>query len=94
MGYHDLKKYQEAIEDYKEAIRLNPQYSNAYYNRANTYCCLQDNEQAIKDYSKAISLNPQNATAYNNRGASYHDLEKYQEALNIIQKLFVLILTT
>ncbi|HEY9611173.1 tetratricopeptide repeat protein, partial [Allocoleopsis sp.] len=30
---YGLGEYQRSVEDYNQAIRLNPNYANAYYNR-------------------------------------------------------------
>ena len=35
--YNSLGQYERAIKDYDEAIRLNPQDANAYYNRSVAY---------------------------------------------------------
>src|SRR5262245_42166242 len=57
-----------AHADYTEAIRLNPQYDKAYYNRALLWSARGNAAQAIEDYTKAIAINPRLADALNNRG--------------------------
>ena len=47
-----------AIEDYDEAIRLNPQYADAYNTRGDAYRRDGQYERAIQDYDEAIRLNP------------------------------------
>ncbi|MFM6036357.1 MAG: trypsin-like peptidase domain-containing protein, partial [Sphaerospermopsis kisseleviana] len=64
----ELKKYQEAIADYTQAITINPQYPDAYYNRGVVKSDLGDTAGAIADYTQAITINPQDAKAYYNRG--------------------------
>ena len=56
------------ISYYDEAIRLNPQYAEAYNNRGIAKHTKNDLEGAIQDYDEAIRLNPQEANTYNNRG--------------------------
>ena len=60
-----------AIQDYGKAIALNPNFSNAYYNRGVTYNGKGDVDLAIQDYGKVIELNPNLASAYCSRGTAY-----------------------
>ena len=60
-----------AIDDYAQAIRLDPQGASAYYNRGNAYCLKGAFDEAISDYDKAVQLNPNFAEAYSNRGSAY-----------------------
>lgn len=50
--------YSKAIENYDIAISLYPEYSTAYFNRAELYRQLGKTEEARKDYEKVVSLNP------------------------------------
>ncbi len=74
-------RYDEAIEEYTEAIRLDPQYALAYHNRGFAYDDLGQLERAIQDYDEAIRLNPQWAEAYNNRGWTYEEMGQYELAI-------------
>ena len=66
--FGNLKRHQEAIADYTQAITINPQYADAYYNRGVAKSALGDKAGAIADYNQAITINPQDAKTYYNRG--------------------------
>jgi tetratricopeptide (TPR) repeat protein len=86
MAYYYLGQYQRATEDYSEAIRLKPDYVDAYNNRGIAYYDLGQYKRAIEDYSVAIRLKPDNTNAYNNRGNAYCGLGQYQKASRTITK--------
>jgi tetratricopeptide (TPR) repeat protein len=70
-GYALKDKSNEQIAYFTEAIRLNPQYAIAYYNRGKAHEEQGDLAGAIADFTEAIRLNPQAALAefaYTNRG--------------------------
>jgi tetratricopeptide (TPR) repeat protein len=60
-----------AITEFSEAIRLKPDNSMAYYNRANVYSDKGDYDKAIADYSTAIHFEADYVAAYNDRGNAY-----------------------
>lgn len=60
-----------AIAEFSEAIRLQTNYSMAYYNRANVYGDKGDYDKAIGDYTDAIRFEPDYIAAYNDRGNAY-----------------------
>ena len=66
-----------AISDYTKAIEIDPNYANAYNNRAILYEDLGDSYGAISDLSNAIKINPKDAKAYYNRGFSKGTLKDY-----------------
>lgn len=49
---------EDAIRDYDEAIRLNPEFSDAYCNRAISWMTILEYNKSIKDFEKALELNP------------------------------------
>ena len=63
------RKYDRAIEDYNEALRLKPDFAQAYSDRGAAWYFKGEYQKAIADYDQAIQLEPDNARAYTNRGA-------------------------
>jgi tetratricopeptide (TPR) repeat protein len=63
----------EQLRSYAEAIRLNPDYQQAYYNRGLAHQQKGDLDGALRDYSKAIRLKPDDPDPYMNRGSVRQD---------------------
>ena len=64
----------EALAEYNEAIRLDPNFAVAYFNRGQTYFVLGQPQQAVQDYAEAIRLNPDRAQVrlvYASRAMAY-----------------------
>ena len=55
-AYSWLGQYLRAIQDFDEAIRLDPQLVLAYYNRGDTYLNLREPQGAVQDLDEAIRL--------------------------------------
>lgn len=54
-----LKVYDVAVEHYTNAIRVEPKYIDAYFNRALCYEQLGEPQKAVEDLKIALKLNPQ-----------------------------------
>lgn len=63
--------YDIMLRDYDQVIAMQPDFSFAYYNKANTLCAQHEWKDAIENYTKAISVDPELAEAYFNRGLTY-----------------------
>ena len=80
-GMYMLEQYEEAIADFTQAIRLNPNDALAYNNRGLTCAELNDLTGAIADFTQAIRLNPNDALAYNNQGITRAELNDLTGAI-------------
>src|SRR5215510_13623432 len=92
-GYYERGQYDRAIEDYNQAIRLNPNHANAFSNRGVAYGRKGDYDRAVENYDEAIRLNPKHAAALYGRGNAYRRkgdydraIENYDEALRLNPK--------
>ena len=87
-AYHDRvlirknKCDQGALADFNEAIRLDPNSAEGYYNRATLNIKnLKDSQGVLADYNEAIRLNPNYVGAYVSRGLYKENLNDHQGAL-------------
>jgi tetratricopeptide (TPR) repeat protein len=62
------KDFQEAMRQFDEALRIDPQYALAYEERGNAKYWLDDSRGAIADYDDAVRLDPKFVNTYVNRG--------------------------
>jgi V8-like Glu-specific endopeptidase len=76
----DSGDHWRAIEDFTQAIRLDPNLVEAYNSRGNARYYLEDKQGAIDDYTQAIRLNPNFVDAYNNRANARSDIGDKQGA--------------
>lgn len=79
--YYKKGLYNEAIEEYTKAIKLNSKFAEAYNQRGIAYYKKGETDKAIKDFSKAIELNPKYKHAYNNRGIVLENKTLYTDAI-------------
>ena len=79
---YDSENYKGALSDFSKAIKINPQYEDAYIERGNVKLDLKIYKGALSDYSKAIKINSQNGDAYYNRGLAKENLKDFDGALS------------
>ncbi len=82
LAYAKLGEFPAAIEDYTQALRLNPNHAGAYNNRGNAYYKLGEYEKAIADYDACLALNPNFPDVQHNRDVAQGvwDEKRRQEA--------------
>lgn len=84
-------KYQEAIADHDEAIRLLPTLGQAYINRGNAYYHIRDFEQALSDYDEAMNLKAEPAhIPHYNRALVLIRLKRVDEARSALEQALAL----
>ncbi len=64
----ELKNYKLAKDLFIKVVKLNPKYTDGYYNLANIFIKLNEEEKAIENYIKVLELDKNYFKAYNNLG--------------------------
>jgi len=75
----------EAISAYDMALRLKPDYAEAYYNRGTAKTLIGEYKAAIPDFDEAIRLHPEFVEAHYNRGTTKLALNRREEARSHFQ---------
>ena len=85
-----LMQFDAAIDSFKQALKIKPNYADAYYNMGNALKDKGDLDAAIDSYKQALKIKPDYAEAYNNMGVALKDkgdleaaIESYKQALKI-----------
>jgi tetratricopeptide (TPR) repeat protein len=66
-SYLRREVYDKAIQDYGQAIRLDPKFASAYRNRGAAYFNLGQYDKALPDYDAAIAIEPNEAGGFADR---------------------------
>jgi tetratricopeptide (TPR) repeat protein len=74
-------KFEEAVKDYDQAIKLKPDLAEAFNNRGTALIKQGKYVEAVKDYDQAIKLKPDYAEAFNNHGTALAKQGKYVAAV-------------
>lgn len=79
-------QYKKAIDLYKKAIEIKPDYADVYYNLAKSYRSIGEINNAIGTYNKLLELSPNDVEALVYLGKCYKDLNQYSEANKYYRK--------
>ena len=82
-----LEKNDLALEDAQYAIKLNPDYAEAFCTRAAILNSTGKYHDAIVDTALAIELKPNLKEAYTIQASAYRNLKQYHEADELMKKL-------
>jgi tetratricopeptide (TPR) repeat protein len=86
-----LKQYREAVENYRQSIRLDPyNAADAQYALGLVYRDWGRADDEIQAYKQAIRLRPDYMSAYERLGARYLKSKKYVEAIELYKQLAAL----
>ena len=80
------KEYSQAIEDYTKAIKLNPQFIDAYLKRCEMRYKMGDNQGVLDDCYKVFNINPNVAKAHYYQGRARYSLGYTQPAIESYTK--------
>jgi tetratricopeptide (TPR) repeat protein len=75
------EEFRKSIVDFDDAIKLDPKYMLAYYNRGRSFHAEKDYDKALADFDEAIRLNAKAGHAYLNRGQAWMKKRDYDKAI-------------
>jgi protein O-mannosyl-transferase len=75
------KQFQEAIANFREAIRLQPNYAEAHNNLASTLGDQRKFIEALAHFQEALRLKPNYAEAHNNLGNTLSAMMNFEKAV-------------
>lgn len=78
----------KAIEAYRQAVRLNPDYAEAWYGLGSVYFYFTDqNMKAIEAYQQAVRIQPDFVDAWEYLGLTYARISQYDKAIEACQQV-------
>lgn len=89
--FYDAGKVDQAIGEWREALRLTPQAARAHHLLGLAFRDQKDHTQAAAAFQQALQLEPDNATAYVHLARAFEALGKEQEAFDTYQKALQLV---
>ena len=78
---NELGKYNEAIINFENIIKLNKNFADAYYNLGVIFKNINQIKKSMDNFEKCIRINPKKFEAYNNLGNIYRDKQKTDLAI-------------
>jgi hypothetical protein len=76
-----MERYDDALADLTESLRLNPKYARAYSTRGRAWAGKKDYAQAIADFDKAIEIDQYLLEAYYHRALTLTTTQEYDKAI-------------
>jgi tetratricopeptide (TPR) repeat protein len=83
MAFWGLGKQERALQDFSEAIRLKPDFADAFTNRGRIYLLKREYDRAIQDLDRAIELRSTEPffVDFCNRGDAYFNKQNWDAAI-------------
>lgn len=81
-AHYDAERYVAAAREFSEAIRLNPNFASAYFNRSLCHWMQDDYDATIADCSKVLELNKVDGAAHEQRGDAYAQKGDHDKAIS------------
>jgi len=81
LAHLEKEKWNEAIEQFSEVVRLEPKSAEAYYNRGLAWGGKQDWHKAISDFDAFLKLEPNDPDGYLTRSEALTNLGQIEAAI-------------
>ncbi|AFZ16688.1 tetratricopeptide repeat protein [Allocoleopsis franciscana] len=77
-----IKHYEEAVDDFNKAIKIDPKNQYVLAGRGDTYQRMKRYTEAVADLNTALNIDPKYAFALGSRGETYRLMGDYDKALS------------
>jgi len=84
--YVSTAKFKEALTEFKAAIKIDPNFSDAYTATGFVYIMLQNFREAATHLEKALTINPADIKACENLGVIHFYSGNYDKAIHYYEK--------
>lgn len=82
----NLKRYNDAIEAFRQALHINPKHAEAWNNIGDTYRKLNRYRDAIEAFRQALRIDPKYSDPWNNLGVAYGELKRHEDAIEVFRQ--------
>ncbi len=79
-------QYEQAIDAYKNVVRIQPDKGYAYFKMGTAYNRIKQPAEAVKAHLKALEYLPDNPVIHNNLGIAYGKLGKFDDEIAALKK--------
>ena len=86
-AFNRLKKYELALDAYKDAINFSPYLYNAHYAKANLLKHFKRYDEALATYNQIIKLKIAPVSLYQEKAALLKQLGRKQEAITVYEQI-------
>jgi tetratricopeptide (TPR) repeat protein len=86
VNYMSNDKLSDAIRSFELALRLDPNYVEAWIKKGYAHFHLRDYSFAISSYDMALNIDPDNHEALNLKGLAYYKMNNYTKAIECCTK--------
>lgn len=86
MNHMSNENFLEAIRSFDLALRIDPQFVDAWIKRGYAHFHLGEYTVAIASYDRALEVDVNNAEAWNLKGLAYYKMKNYDKAIECCEK--------
>jgi len=87
VAYSGLNRYDDAIEAYRQVLRINSNSDATWVILGSTYHALNRYDDAIEAYRQALRINPEDVQSWSGLGLTYCALNRYDGAIEAYRQV-------